>query len=465
MKKIISSLLCCFLLVFMILPFASAADTPAAKSVEDFNDLKNLPQDQKSKFDELIRAGVFSGLTDNTFGLDSKMDRAQFAKVAAIIFSLPMDKTLTTPSFTDVGTDHWAFTYVEALKKAGLTNGYDSTGTTYNPSGEVSRQELATFLIRGLGLDDAAKKATPVSDNSVDDWAKGYVALALEKNLMTKQDDGTFGGKASATRKMLVLASYESKKLFEGKGTTTTTPAPTPTPAPTATPDPKKETPATPPATNTDTPKVSAKGKKAIVTSDIRAGQTEMAPDEKPLVSRLQSLGFEVTRLSSAKIAPEAFEGYDLVVIGSSTNSKYVKKKLKDLPIPIIYNKLISFGDADFSTVSEKTNIEKQSKITITNSDHPLAAGLKGDVQIYYEPDVISYSKPSADAIVIATAAGDPSKPVIAAYEKGSKNILGEPVAARTVSFGSNSSSMKENATNELWKLFDAQVLWAIQTP
>ncbi|WP_028548338.1 S-layer homology domain-containing protein [Paenibacillus sp. UNC451MF] len=466
MKKLFSSLLCLLLLSLTVLPFAFAAtaDTPSAvKSVDDFKDLKDLPQDLKTKFDELIRGGVFSGVTDDTFGLESKMDRAQFAKVAAIIFSLPMDKTLTTPSFTDVSMDHWSFSYVEALKKAGLTNGYDSTGTTYNPSGEVSRQELATFLIRGLGLDDAAKKANPVTDSTVDDWAKGYVALALEKNILTKQDDGTFGGKASATRKMLVLASYESKKLFEGKGSST------PTPAPTTTPEPKKENPATP-ATNPDTSssttsKVSAKGKKAIVTSDIRSGQTTLADDEKPLISRLQSLGFEVSRLASSKIAPEAFEGYDLIVIGSSTNSKYVKKKLKDLPIPIIYNKLISFGDADFSSVSEKTNIDKQLKITITNSDHPLAAGLKGDVQIYYEPDTIGYSKPSADAIIIATAAGDSSKPVIAAYEKGSKNILGEPVAARTVTFGSNSSSMKENATNELWKLFDAQALWAIQNP
>lgn len=63
MKKIFSSLLCLLLLSLTVLPFAFAAttDTPlAVKSVDDFKDLKDLPQDQKSKFDELIRGGVFS---------------------------------------------------------------------------------------------------------------------------------------------------------------------------------------------------------------------------------------------------------------------------------------------------------------------------------------------------------------------------------------------------------------------
>jgi hypothetical protein len=472
MKKIMSSLLCFLLLSLTLLPFAFAAgtdsdnQTPSVKSVEDFKDLKDLPQELKTKFDELIRGGVFSGVSEDTFGLDSKMDRAQFAKVAAIIFSLPMDKTLTNSSFTDISSDHWSLIYVEALKKAGLTNGYDAEGKMYNPSGVVSRQELATFLIRGLGLDEAAKKATPVADSTVDDWAKGYVSLALEKKIMTKQDDGAFGGKESATRKMLALASYEAKKLFAESKTT-----PTPEPTNPATPAPANPT---PPATQPDKPatpapqagQVSAKGKKAVITGDaVAPGSPETRGDEKSMVSRLQSLGFEVTYMLSTKLSIESVQGYDLVVIGESTNSKYVKAKLKTLTIPIIYVKSISFGDADFSSVSEKTTIQKQSMITIANPNHPIAAGLKGDVQIYLDPANVSYGIPSADGVIIASPKDDPAKGVIIAYEKGSKNIKGESIYARTVLFGSSASLMKDSATDELWKLFNASVLWAIQKP
>ncbi|ULL17123.1 S-layer homology domain-containing protein [Paenibacillus sp. H1-7] len=462
MKKIVTTLLCFLLMSLTVLPFAFAAgeQTPAVKTVDDFTDLKDLPQDQKSKFDELIRGGVFSGLTDNTFGLNDKMDRAQFAKVAALIFSLPIDKTLTVSSFSDISSDHWSLTYVEALKKAGLTNGYDAEGKMYNPSGSVSRQELAAFLIRGLGLDQDAQKAAPVADSTVDDWAKGYVALALEKNILTKLDNGTFGGKEAATRKMLALASYEAKKLF-GAGKTDPAATPEPTKPETQTPATQPEKPAAPEPAKVD--KGSAKGKKVLITSDLNG--TQFREDEKPLVNRLQSLGFEVTRLASTKLTVEATEGFDLIVIGSSTNSKYVKKKLKGLPIPIIYNKSISFGDADFSTVSENTGIKKQTNVTIKSSDHPLAAGLKGDVQFYYEAGDLSYGIPSSDAIVVAHAAGDPEKAIVIGYEKGSKNVLGEAIAARTLMFGGNASLMKDNATDEAWKLFDAAALWAIGQP
>ncbi|MCR8631269.1 S-layer homology domain-containing protein [Paenibacillus radicis (ex Xue et al. 2023)] len=494
MKKILSSLLCFLLLTLTVLPFAFAAtttpETPAVKSAADFKDLKDLPQDEKAKFDELIRGGVFSGLSEDTFGLDAKMDRAQFAKVAAIIFALPLDNTLAKASFTDVNPDHWSFVYVEALKKAGLTNGYDSEGKTYNPSGVVSRQELAAFLVRGLGLDDAAKKAAPATDATVDDWAKGYVSLSLEKKILMKQDDGTFDGAASATRKMLANASYEAKKIFGSAGKTdpatpttpgTTTPA---TPGTTTPSTPGTTTPATgttpgstTPGTTTPAPttpaktdsqwQVSAKGKKVLITSDQKKPSApELSDDEKPAVARLQALGFEVTRISSTKIDASITAGYDLIVIGASTNSKYVKKKLKTIDIPVLYIKSISFGDADFSTVAENTTIPKQTKITIQKSDHPIASGIKGDVEVFLDPSYVAFGIPSSDGVIVASALGDPTKGVIITYEKGTKNVLGESITARTALYGVRTiGDIKNSGTDEFWKLMDSTAMWLIQKP
>jgi hypothetical protein len=456
MKKITSSLLCLLLLLATILPFtivASAAETNASvKSTADFKDLKDLPKDLKDKLDVLIAEGVFSGVTEDSFDLVSPMDRAQFAKVASIIFALSIDKTLTTSSFTDVGSNHWALQYVEALKKAGLTNGYDAEGKMYNPSGAVSRQELATFLIRGLGLDEAAKKAAPVTDTTVDEWARGYVALALEKGIMTNQDNGTFGGTVSATRQMLALASFASKKLFAEAN------------------KPGQPVPPVTQPTNPTKPEpqpggTSAKGKRVVITSDMETGKPELRSDEIAVVNRLKSLGFEVTRLSSTKLEVEAVKDYDLVIVGWSTNSKYVKKKLRELTIPVVYNKSISFGDADFSTVAEKTDVMKQTEVTIVDSAHPIAAGLKGDVQLHYDPVAVSYGMPGGDGKIIASVKNDPTKGFIISYEKGSKDVVGGTVNARTALLGFTAKTMMDNATDEAWKLFDATILWAIQTP
>lgn len=456
MKKLLLPLVCFLFLSLALLPLSASA-----KTADDFSDLKNVSADTKAKLDSLIQDGVFSGISDTQFGLQDKMDRAQFAKVAAIIFKLPIDQTLTTASFTDVGSSHWAFPYVEALKKAGLTDGYDATGKTYHPSGQVSRQELATFLIRGLGLDAAAKSAKPVADSTVSDWAKGYVSLALEKKLMTNLPGGTFGGGEPATREMLALASYEAKALFAA-GSGTNEPAPQPQ---------------TPPATEPEQPQqpeqpqkpsepgnVSVSGKKVLLISGERSN--ELAPDDLPIVNRLEDLGFTVDRLLDRKMGPQSFDGYDLIFISETVNSKYAKNNihvLKTLPIPIIYNKGISIGEAGMSKISENSSAKKEQTITITDPDHPLAAGLKGDVDVYYAANDIAFGIPGDDAIVVATLKSDSNKATIFAYEKGAKNVDGDAVPARTVFFMAKGGMLKDNATEELMEILEAAALWAVQ--
>ena len=46
----------------------------------------------------------------------------------------------------------------------------------YNPAGKVTKEQLATFLVRVLGQDAAAKGKTG-TDATVSGWAQGYVAL------------------------------------------------------------------------------------------------------------------------------------------------------------------------------------------------------------------------------------------------------------------------------------------------
>src|SRR5690606_31992751 len=183
-----------------------------AKTSADFEDLRDLDAATKSKFDAMIQAGIFDGVEEGTFGVNDKMNRAQFAKVAALIFNLEVDTSLETSSFSDVKSDDpgygYAAPYIEAVKNAGITDGY--APGKYNPAGEVTKEQLAAFLVRGLGWEKEAQATPGVNDDTVSNWAKGYVALAIEKKILTSGEDGTFGGTTNATRDQLVLASYES---------------------------------------------------------------------------------------------------------------------------------------------------------------------------------------------------------------------------------------------------------------
>ncbi|WP_229263920.1 S-layer homology domain-containing protein [Cohnella cholangitidis] len=189
----------------------------SAKTSADFTDLKDLDAATKAKFDAMMSAGVFDGISENTFGLKDEMNRAQFAKVAALIFGLKVDTSLKTSSFTDVQSDSpgfgYALPYIEAIKKAGITEGMGDG--TFNPAGEVTKEQLAAFLVRGLGKEKDVEATPDVADQTVSGWAQGYVNLALELKLLNNAPEGTFGGNAPAARELLVTGAFESARTFE----------------------------------------------------------------------------------------------------------------------------------------------------------------------------------------------------------------------------------------------------------
>lgn len=248
--------------------FMSGHNRAEAKTSSDFSDLKDLDAATKAKFDAMIAAGVFDGVSDSSFGLKDEMNRAQFAKVAALIFQLKVDNAPKTSSFSDVRADDpangYALPFIEAIKAAGITDGYAER--IFNPAGTVTKEQLAAFLLRGLGQDAEARATPGVSDSTVSDWAKGYAALALQQKLLSNGSDGTFGGTAGATRDLLVLGAYEAKEQYVPPASPspsatptaapTVTPAPTPTAAPAATPEPAEtsESSATPTPEPTATP-------------------------------------------------------------------------------------------------------------------------------------------------------------------------------------------------------------------
>ncbi|MDF2959558.1 MAG: S-layer protein [Paenibacillus sp.] len=215
MKKSLSMILSLAVAFSMFSSVALGANA-AGKTSNDFTDLKDLDAATKEQFDAMISAGIFDGVAEGTFGLKDKMNRAQFAKVAALVFGLPVDSTLKTSSFSDVMVDDpangYALPYIEAIVKAGITDGF--APDQYNPAGEVTKEQLAAFLIRGLGMEAQAKTVKPADDKTVSMWAKGYVALAIEKKLMAIGADGTFGGTTAATRDLLVTSSYAAKEQY-----------------------------------------------------------------------------------------------------------------------------------------------------------------------------------------------------------------------------------------------------------
>jgi len=96
----------------------------------------------------------------------------------------------------------WAVPYVEKMYLTGIVKG--KTETLYAPNDSVKRDEIITMLIRLMGLEEQTEgKTLPASfpkAYSVPNWARPYVAMAIEKGLIIGQDLEDFRAEDAAKR-------------------------------------------------------------------------------------------------------------------------------------------------------------------------------------------------------------------------------------------------------------------------
>lgn len=160
---------------------------------------KDLTPDQK--FDALKAAGIVNGLPDQQAHLEKTLTRAELAKI--ITKSVGLKEVNGVYSYKDknYGPNHWAAPFVEAVTAAKIMQGTTVNGKQFfNPSNNVSVQELAIVLVNALDLE----VPTTGIDNGAAVWAKGQVQAAINAGLLSKDLNWT----ATATRSQAVVAAY-----------------------------------------------------------------------------------------------------------------------------------------------------------------------------------------------------------------------------------------------------------------
>lgn len=146
----------------------------------------------------LVTKDLVKGYPDNTFRLKGEITRAEVA--ALLVKATGMtDANDDTPTFQDVGADHWAYQAIEAATGAGLVRGYPDG--TFRPRNPVTRAEMATLL---LHLTKSALPEVPLPDTIQDvastHWAQRQIAAALDAGLLEMADNVRFNPDVPATR-------------------------------------------------------------------------------------------------------------------------------------------------------------------------------------------------------------------------------------------------------------------------
>lgn len=153
---------------------------------------------------------VITGFPDGTFGPETTLTRAQFAKLVVAGLEGPGTATQlqpVPPAFTDL-RGHWARGWVAAGFELGLMRGVG--GASFAPDQGVSRAEVATVLVRALGWDEDAQAMSQsiavaylagfTDVASVPEWATAYLALATQRGLLRGYADGSIRPLAPVTR-------------------------------------------------------------------------------------------------------------------------------------------------------------------------------------------------------------------------------------------------------------------------
>lgn len=173
--------------------------------------------------------------------------------------------------------------------------------------------------------------------------------------------------------------------------------------------------------------------------------------------------GMEVTVVADKELTVEHANGCALIYVSETVNSGRIGDKFVSTPIPVIYAEPQSTSDTGMTVTEGYGKLESGNAaktIQIKDSQHPLAAGLTGKVDVYKDNGKMGYAVPGEEAIVVATVPDDDQKATIFAYEKGAKNAKDMTIPARVLYFYLFEGE-EINQSEDGWKLFDAAVKWA----
>lgn len=152
---------------------------------------------------EIFDLGITTGYEDKTFRPDKTITRAEFCRFVISALKL-QPETSPKLNFKDSGSiPDWAKGYIATAVKQKIISGY-SDGT-FKPSREISREEMASILVRAMGLQDEADLALN-EDLFFDDsyrvqlWARGAVYIAVEQGIVSGYEDNTFNPARKASR-------------------------------------------------------------------------------------------------------------------------------------------------------------------------------------------------------------------------------------------------------------------------
>ncbi|SFM20296.1 S-layer homology domain-containing protein [Salibacterium qingdaonense] len=140
---------------------AVPADVQQADAAESFTDVSNDYWASES-IQRLADEGIINGYPDGTYGPGEDINRGQVAELLVNAFDLEVNQNAES-SFDDLNDDSYYTPFAEAVEEAGYITGRED-GTMFAAGMDLSREQMATILVRAFNLEAQEDSDANVAD-------------------------------------------------------------------------------------------------------------------------------------------------------------------------------------------------------------------------------------------------------------------------------------------------------------
>ncbi len=154
--------------------------------------------------------GWMTGLAAEQFAPQQALTRAEATVILARFLDLQPSQTDMTPTFTDVPQSHWAFALIEAAHKQGLVAGTTlvapGLAKTFAPNVAVSREQLATLLVRALAIPSSPLEPPPTFiDIAPTRWSYDAIVAIYQSGIMSGMSTQRFAPSNATVRAQMAV--------------------------------------------------------------------------------------------------------------------------------------------------------------------------------------------------------------------------------------------------------------------
>jgi serine protease AprX len=160
------------------------------------SDIAQMPTADQQTIKRAVQCGLITTLSGNFAG-GASATRLDVARALMLGAGALIPQYLpASPTFADVPADSNAV-FIESVTNAPQGNIMGITGSHFNPQASVDRLTMAIAVVKALGLDSLAQNSNLINPG-IADWymmplsSRGYVAVAVSRNLMSVGSAGTF---------------------------------------------------------------------------------------------------------------------------------------------------------------------------------------------------------------------------------------------------------------------------------